>query len=161
MFSFARNVKKIEVEGVRVWVWGWGWIEYFYVTHTYTHTPNFLLDTKSSLPHDVYLCIEYRSWKKVNENFTRDAARNNRSEVNFYIIKVLKEFQNISKILFFIQIELGYDFYSNKIHFTLKIVFLYSNSGNYTVHLIFQVTSVKICKEKDRYQASHSLFELY
>jgi hypothetical protein len=43
----------------------------------------FLLDTKSFLPYNVHLSVNYRPLKKVTNNFMRDATRINCSEVNY------------------------------------------------------------------------------
>ncbi|CAF3298751.1 unnamed protein product [Rotaria sp. Silwood2] len=42
----------------------------------------FLLDTTTNLPNNIFLCVKYESLKRVTHNFTRDATRINCAKIN-------------------------------------------------------------------------------
>jgi hypothetical protein len=61
-----------------------------YDTH-YDYIEEFLLDSKTCLTNGVYLCLNYKSLKKVTRNFKRDATRINSNKVNR--LHILDEFK--------------------------------------------------------------------
>jgi hypothetical protein len=64
-------------------------IKYLHLTHLVLHRAHedyveqFLNDTRTCLPSDIYLFIDYRSMKKVTHNFKRAATRINCSKANY------------------------------------------------------------------------------
>jgi hypothetical protein len=78
--------------------------EYFHLTvidfnHSHRdYLEEFLFDTRTCLPNNVYICINYKPMKKMTHIFTRDATRINCSKVNFiygnYINRLPKHFES-------------------------------------------------------------------
>jgi hypothetical protein len=69
----------------------------------------FVLDIRTSLPNGVHLYIDCRLLKKIQE--MQDASIVPKQ--NFHIEVIWHNFQNISKTIFSLHMQLRYDYYSN------------------------------------------------
>ncbi|CAF1147038.1 unnamed protein product [Rotaria sordida] len=55
-----------------------------------------LFDTKTYLPNNVRLCIDYKSLQRVTHNFTRDATRINCTKINDLRLRAESKCSNLS-----------------------------------------------------------------
>ncbi len=49
------------------------------------HVEQFLIDTKTCLPNNVYLWIHYRILKKITHDFNRNETRINCSKIRYHV----------------------------------------------------------------------------
>ncbi|CAF1468157.1 unnamed protein product [Rotaria sordida] len=60
------------------------------------YVEQFLLNTRTSLPNNVSLYINYKSLERVTHNFTRDATRINSTKISYLNLRAQNEYFNVS-----------------------------------------------------------------
>ncbi|CAF4770683.1 unnamed protein product [Rotaria sp. Silwood2] len=73
-----------------------GLFEYVRVVAHDDYVEQFLLNTRTSLPNNVSLYINYKSLERVTHNFTRDATRINSTKINYLNLRAQNEYFNLS-----------------------------------------------------------------